>query len=371
MNIRSVKTLLSLFAMLMCAALVHAQSEFIFRYMSKEVGTQVTACSSSMSLKVRAGGLTYRLTEQGDGPEKVVVSGDVKLQNVKVSNTAVRITDGKGGMLLVSSNSTQVSSSGSTVKYTGPASTDNLTVMAQLISAISNPSSLKNNIPAVKEPSTKHEEMPAGSSGVTSNSSSASSSAKVNVPTVSVNKKTGTLEFAEGKYVGEIVFGVPQGKGVMTYNDGDRYEGMWNDGVPDGKGKYSVAKGDVYDGEWKGGLRHGYGVMTFHRGGKYEGTWQNDDYHGKGKMTYPDGAVYEGDYVEGYQEGQGTYTTSEGKYVGSYRRGKRNGQGTYTGNDGTVLSGNWTNGILDRSQEGVFSYQAMPVNTSSGKKKKK
>jgi hypothetical protein len=39
--------------------------------------------------------------------------------------------------------------------------------------------------------------------------------------------------------------------------------------------------------------------MTFPDGRKYVGEWQNDIPHGQGRMTYPDGRELEGEFRDG------------------------------------------------------------------------
>jgi len=43
--------------------------------------------------------------------------------------------------------------------------------------------------------------------------------------------------------------------------------------------------GDVYEGFVKNNQRYGEGMMTYANGNVYEGEWK-DNKHGKGKMTY-------------------------------------------------------------------------------------
>ncbi len=57
-------------------------------------------------------------------------------------------------------------------------------------------------------------------------------------------------EMPEGRYVGYFVYGVADGKGKMTYNDGREY-----------------------DGEWKNNLPHGSGTMTYPDNSKQTGVW--------------------------------------------------------------------------------------------------
>mgnify|MGYP001131685251 CR=1 FL=1 len=51
--------------------------------------------------------------------------------------------------------------------------------------------------------------------------------------------------------------GVWRCRGILSYADGDRYEGEWKNGKMHGKGVYVYANGDRYDGEWSEDKRHG------------------------------------------------------------------------------------------------------------------
>ena len=43
--------------------------------------------------------------------------------------------------------------------------------------------------------------------------------------------------------------------GVLTYNNGDKYEGEGKDNRKNGKGIYHYADGEKYDGEWRNDKR--------------------------------------------------------------------------------------------------------------------
>ena len=79
-----------------------------------------------------------------------------------------------------------------------------------------------------------------------------------------------------GKYVGQIVNGLIEGKGTMFWDDGDRYEGDWKNGKMEGKGIYYCNNGDRYEGDWKNDLKEGKGIMFYTNGNKVEGIWKND-----------------------------------------------------------------------------------------------
>ena len=48
------------------------------------------------------------------------------------------------------------------------------------------------------------------------------------------------------------------GKGIMLYEDGRRYEGEWAKGL-EGQGTCVFPDGSRYEGLWKGGVMHGRG----------------------------------------------------------------------------------------------------------------
>ena len=54
---------------------------------------------------------------------------------------------------------------------------------------------------------------------------------------INVNEKK-VLKSLNGKYIGQVVNGFPEGKGIEYWNNGDRYEGDFKNGVSDGKGIY-------------------------------------------------------------------------------------------------------------------------------------
>ncbi len=51
-----------------------------------------------------------------------------------------------------------------------------------------------------------------------------------------------------GTYSGEIKDGKPHGKGILTYEDGEKYSGDWINGMREGKGTLIYIDGSKYDG---------------------------------------------------------------------------------------------------------------------------
>lgn len=167
----------------------------------------------------------------------------------------------------------------------------------------------------------------------------------------------GTIEYdGGGVYTGELVFGVPQGKGKYTYPDGSTYEGDFEDGYFHGYGILTdVEYGYRYEGEFAYDLFHGKGFLTYDDGASYEGDFQNDEFHGRGTYTYANGEAYTGEFQAGKFHGQGTYTFPDGShYVGQFKNDRFHGQGTYTYSDGTVYVGQFKNDMFHG--QGTITY---------------
>ncbi|HND88702.1 MAG TPA: caspase family protein, partial [Saprospiraceae bacterium] len=65
----------------------------------------------------------------------------------------------------------------------------------------------------------------------------------------------GTYVYKEGaaKYVGSFEDSQPEGFGICTYANGDRYRGEWSEGSFDGKGTLTLRDGTAVSGYWRGG----------------------------------------------------------------------------------------------------------------------
>ena len=57
----------------------------------------------------------------------------------------------------------------------------------------------------------------------------------------------------DGKYIGEIENGKPNGTGTITFPDGQKYVGEYKDGKKHGQGTYTYTDGRKYVGEFKNG----------------------------------------------------------------------------------------------------------------------
>ncbi|MDN5201290.1 hypothetical protein QQ008_07955 [Fulvivirgaceae bacterium BMA10] len=97
-----------------------------------------------------------------------------------------------------------------------------------------------------------------------------------------------SMESISGTYEGGCKKGLADGIGEAKGTDS--YKGQFKKGLPNGKGVYTWANGNVYDGEWKKGKMHGQGKMMVKvsqdADSTYIGYWQNDEYIGTEKEPY-------------------------------------------------------------------------------------
>ena len=79
-------------------------------------------------------------------------------------------------------------------------------------------------------------------------------------------------------------------KQEIKYNDGSKYIGEVVNGLAEGKGIYCWKSGSRYEGEWRNGKKEGKGILYFNEGSLYEGDWKDDKKEGKGIYYYVSGA---------------------------------------------------------------------------------
>jgi hypothetical protein len=65
-----------------------------------------------------------------------------------------------------------------------------------------------------------------------------------------------------------------EGRGILTWSDGTRYEGGLVSSRVSGHGVFYFASGGRFEGELRDGLPNGYGTLT-HNGVSYAGNWTN------------------------------------------------------------------------------------------------
>jgi hypothetical protein len=91
------------------------------------------------------------------------------------------------------------------------------------------------------------------------------------------------------------------------------------------------------------GRRQGKGLMVYENGNKYEGTFLDDLMHGYGRIDGASGNYYIGEWINNFVDGQGKYVYANGDvYVGSFKAGARCGYGEETRTDGLQYKGDWS-----------------------------
>lgn len=124
-------------------------------------------------------------------------------------------------------------------------------------------------------------------------------------------------------YTGEWSFGRAQGRGTLTYANGERHEGMFEHNQLTGRGTRFYPCGDKFDGEWANGKRQGPGKYWAISDYVYEGNWVDDWRHGHGIASYPNGDSYTGNFDHGQRSGFGTYEFKDGtQFSGMWHEGK-------------------------------------------------
>ena len=145
----------------------------------------------------------------------------------------------------------------------------------------------------------------------------------------------------DGRCQGQCLVYITSGKNKF------KYSGQLKDNNLEGKGALTWPNGNKYSGNWVKGERHGKGTFIWKNGTTYTGDWKNDKSTGRGTYTWVDRyeKKYTGEVKDGKFHGSGVmlYATDD-KYSGSWVNGKRHGKGIYTFNDGTIYKGIWENG---------------------------
>lgn len=79
-------------------------------------------------------------------------------------------------------------------------------------------------------------------------------------------------------YQGSLVRGKMNGKGKITFENGDSYEGQFRNGSFDGQGQFTSAKGWNYKGHFSSGLADGQGTLTTQSKVEYKGKFKQGIY---------------------------------------------------------------------------------------------
>ncbi|MBA2795240.1 hypothetical protein [Streptococcus porcinus] len=87
-----------------------------------------------------------------------------------------------------------------------------------------------------------------------------------------------TYDHGRIKYTGYVLNHRMNGKGKLTYGNGDIYSGEFRDGQFSGLGTYKASSGWSYSGRFKNGQADGKGILKAKNGKVYEGTFKQGIY---------------------------------------------------------------------------------------------
>lgn len=154
-------------------------------------------------------------------------------------------------------------------------------------------------------------------------------------------------------YIGEYMNNIPVGYGIYS-RQGLKLEGNnWNKNYINNIGIAIWDEGEIYEGEFQNNLKEGIGTYRWEDGAIYMGHFQNNQINGYGVMNFANGNSYMGEFNKGYLSGWGKFTWEDGKiYIGNYKNNKKNGFGIFIWNYEPLIAliGFWENG----KQNGTF-----------------
>ena len=104
----------------------------------------------------------------------------------------------------------------------------------------------------------------------------------------------GVLHNTNGIYEGTFTHGYMNGKGIMTFYNGDKYTGEFLDSSMTGHGCYRLADGTKITGLFDDGVVNEHAKKEYADGRIYIGQFKNDVENGKGVLSLKDGKQIKG-----------------------------------------------------------------------------
>jgi hypothetical protein len=176
------------------------------------------------------------------------------------------------------------------------------------------------------------------------------------------------LNFPDGShYEGNVENEKMHGQGVLTYSNGEKWQGSFENGKPfTGSGVYKFADGRIFDGSLFEG-RFKFGMLSDENGKIWKGFFneQGEPSTGSGFYALKDGSIYEGHLKDG-RLNFGKLTNKDGKVWSGFfnEQGEPStGSGFYALKDGSIYEGQLVEGqftfgkLTDKDgkvQEGEF-----------------
>jgi hypothetical protein len=92
------------------------------------------------------------------------------------------------------------------------------------------------------------------------------------LPVCSTHQISARYNSKGSKYEGQNQTGVPEGFGIMWYENGDIYKGLFKDGMPHGFGEIFLENGHIFTGFFERGQKN-RGQLCFGFGCVQKGKW--------------------------------------------------------------------------------------------------
>jgi len=95
-----------------------------------------------------------------------------------------------------------------------------------------------------------------------------------------IRERLGPFDYAKNSPPADDVKRIK--KPIVTLDDGNTYDGEWNEekDVRDGCGVQTWKDGSIYEGYWKNGKSNGRGRLIRVNGHYYDGEWKDNRLHG-------------------------------------------------------------------------------------------
>ena len=174
------------------------------------------------------------------------------------------------------------------------------------------------------------------------------------VPPEFERELAGRDAWGQWTYTGDRSLGQADGKGVVVWAGGNRFEGTFKAGVGPVRGLLRYSDGGTYEGKVSPTYgREGDGTYTSPTSKcVLTGNWRDGRLQGKGRTVCPDREV-DGEYSAGLLDGKAYLKWSTGEtFDGFFRKGKRHGESVIRRPNGSVEMSNWRDG----QRQGLASY---------------
>ena len=131
----------------------------------------------------------------------------------------------------------------------------------------------------------------------------------------------------EYKYKGNFHNNMKNGQGSIIYlKQGRKYTGEFKDDEITGKGFLTYENNQTYQGQLLNGKKEGEGVYYWPDGSVFIGKYKNDIKVGEGTFKMPNGVIFKGKFVKGKPDGKGVFIYNNNKTNGVYKKGKLIGE---------------------------------------------